>query len=209
MHIGRTKSGHKIFRYNPVNLSLLGSPVEINSWPEISKELAIFVREVAPIEKANPSFINYRILDVKDWCSNLWQALVALGLDKACAVLTVTNVFNDVTPPHVDSINSATQNKWSLNIPIANCEGSSTAFYSSESGKLVSPNLDALAFNKSGYALGITTEIFRVPSDCPYLMNRTVLHQVVGGKPGRLLACFRFNRNLSPADFSKLGLPAP
>ena len=190
--------------YSPLNKDWYYSYVEIPNLEKIVKELMVVRSKAINRIRYNPYFFNLMANEAIESSPALMAYLNYLGLaDKFFRLLYSENQSNG-SPVHVDTY-EAKHCMYSLNIPLSNCEDSYTAWFTTNNNILrqtiQSPTMFAAAGDDD-----ILTEVCRVETIKPMLVNTTVLHRGICSKENRMMVGIRFSPELSSNDLTRLGV---
>jgi len=199
--------------YTPFNKNWFYSYVDIPNWQVIQQEiLAVHSNdELTSFFQVNPHYFNLKADVILQYCPTLKEFLKDKGiLEKFDRVLFSSKNKNPPVKtrvPHTDSLDGDL--KYSLNMPLSNCEDSYliwSAFLGN--GKVLRNH--KMKFHNYGWTLpDNVTEICRVEYDRPMLVNVTVLHNAEFRNPDRAICGLRFNPDLTDDDLKRLNVVIP
>lgn len=203
-----------MFMYNPLRKDWFYSYLEIPEEDLIRKELlAIRASNVARTQN-NPLYSNIMAPDLLRRCPTVARYLERVGLAGVlhrCLFSQNKGVANGPLTAHVDSFDP-TMCEVSLNIPLAECDGSYTAWYDTSDPDLITGSVSPEFTGARVWAkakLGTITEIRRVEVTQPMLVNPTILHSAITDNPARIISGFRFTRRLTDDEVRGLGIKNP
>ena len=196
--------------YKPSNPSWCYTYVDVPNLEMIKKELLLVLEMDQPI---TPTFyVNRFVKDFIQVTPYLNAYLKNMGvLDKFYRALfsspskIVVPIRGKLTKIHVDAYDK--HGEYSLNIPLVDCLNSYTCWYTAPV-QPYNPNSDKI-LNLSNFALCDDTqaiEICRVETIRPMIMNTTIPHRALTEKSTRVLACLRFQPELTYEELARFGV---
>jgi len=198
--------------YTPNKPDWCYSYVNIENLEKIKQELLFVQESINPSAQYQPHYVNYFKRDIAQYIPSLCDYLKKVGLyDKFFRI-----IFSAKKKPgeqlrssvHVDQLSKTFI--YSLNIPLVDCEDTYTAWYSGEvelfdqtTNPFIGTNQDRMSH------FGVVneqnaTEICRVETTKPMLINTTIPHRALTTRPGRVLSCIRFVPDLTDEEFDLL-----
>ena len=202
------KKLHKDWYYSFLN---------INGLESLVKEL-IDLRD-SDVEKfyINKYYINVLKEDIGDRAPFLTEYIRSVGLENKFQRLLFSAYFETAQAAHVDAYDPKYCSV-SLNIPLTDYAGSYTAWYSTNKRKLYDITTTGRDPSKYGHTIGQhfaylpldqITEVRRVETTRPMLVNTTVLHRGIVPGPSRTIVGIRFNSELTNEEVHRLGVQHP
>lgn len=188
--------------YIPINTNFFYGYVDIPDLDKITEEL-ISLKDTATRDVKNIYYFNVN----REYARTpfLMKYLDSVGLLDSFSRLLFSSNAKEDAPAHVDSYNPYVS-AFSLNIPLIDCEGSYTAWYSTKNPDLT-PSSKINPRGNSAYARDEDiVEIKRVEVTRPMLINTTILHRGITNVPSRTICGIRFTRVLKAEDFARLGI---
>lgn len=166
----------------------------------------------------NKHYFNVPKDEIKDRAPLLMEYLESKGLDHKFQRLLYSAYFETSQVVHVDSYDPKYCSV-SLNIPLTDCAGSYTAWYKPKrKKKLYDITTTGRDPGKIGHTVGQhfaylpleeTTELRRVETIRPMLVNTTILHRGITHSLSRTICGIRFNSELTNEDLLALGIQNP
>lgn len=191
-------------KYTPIHDLWYYSPLSIKNLDNIQKELIQLHLTETNRWKTNAFYTNISSKIAINKCAALTQFLHESGILHKFDRLLFSS--HQTTSPfvHVDSLNPVFC-QTSLNIPLIDCDGSYTAFYTSD----VYPRMSIDEANFGWLYEHECKELCRVEVVQPMLVNTTILHRGITTKPSRLICGIRFNIPLTVEDLVSIGISEP
>ena len=121
----------------------------------------------------NTSEVGYILLSKNElilYCPELFRSFLKIGLSISSVAIYRTTK-NGQSAVHIDN----TPYQCRINIPIMNCEYSSTVFYTADDDEIQQQNYNKLTFMKCKNPV----EIDRITIDSPTILRVNVPHQVI------------------------------
>lgn len=165
----------------------------------------------------NKYYINILKEDIGDRAPLLSNYIKESGLEHKFQRLLFSAYFETAEAAHIDTYDPKYCSV-SLNIPLTDCAGSYTAWYSTRKKKLFDITTTGRDPEKHGQTIGQhfaylpideVNEIRRVETTRPMLVNTTVLHRGIVPGPSRTIVGIRFNSELSEDEVKNLGIANP
>jgi hypothetical protein len=198
--------------YTPSKPDWFYSYVHIENLEKIQQEL-LFVREnISPGAQFQSYYVNYFRKDIEEYIPSLCDYLKTVSLyDKFFRI-----VLSSKKKPgedlksgiHVDQITK--RFIYSLNIPVLDCENTYTAWYKGEVELFDQTNNPYIRTNHNRTNhFGVVneqnaTEICRVETIRPMLINTTIPHRALTNKATRIIACIRFVPDITDEEILRL-----
>jgi len=199
-----------ILEYNPNKPNWYYSYVNIPNLEKIKEEL-LFVREnVSPSSLTQIHYSAYFTKDVVDYVPNLYEYLKSVGLHEKLHYILFSAKNAPGTPLqksniHIDHIDKRITH--SLNIPLLDCENTHTVWYKGQVRFLVEKVLSSGVKQLKHYALldeELATEMCRVETVRPMLVNTSIPHRGIHNCPTRILSGIRFLPDLTDAEVQRI-----
>ena len=198
--------------YTPNRPDWYYSYVDLPNLEKIKQEL-LFVRDNINVgAQYQPFYVNYFKNDIVQYIPTVCDYLKAVGLYNKFyrIIFSAKKTLNDKLQSHIHVDTLAKSFIYSLNIPLIECEDTYTAWYN---GKVEVFDQTKNSFLKTNQGsinhFGVVdesnaTEICRVETVKPMLINTTIPHRALTTCPGRVLACIRFVPDLTESEFTRL-----
>jgi hypothetical protein len=202
-----------MYDYDPLYNGWCYSFVEMPNLVKIQNELINLNKDGYNVTRSNPFYLNVFRDDVIRECPEVIRYLKSVKLmDIFSRILFSRNdvklkANQKVPVVHVDGYNPKIRNHTALNLPLIDCEGTYTGFYSTDKRKLWY-NYGTVD-NYAWLPLDQVEEISRVEIVQPVVVNTTILHAAISDRPNRMIASFRFRRALNADDMKNMGIEEP